>query len=299
MPAAKTEPEAQAPELIEHPNLTAALAAVQRELPQVRKGDKADVQTKSGPSYSYTYASLADISQQLLPLLGRHGLAWTCYTEYDEKDRFMLRGQLRHASGELQQSSWQLPNAGGPQAQGSAITYARRYLLLAASGVAPDDDDDGAAAQAASTTQQPRQQQSQGGAKRACARCGEVLTGSVQRTPQGFVHRDGCATEGVDADTGEVTGDTETAAEQPAEPAGAVAELYASAGPALVRLHQLTKGEQPYGKHYRQLQEDLGGQNPGDGASWAATETPIDVLSASVADLIDTVSELAAEQGTQ
>jgi len=37
-----------------------------------------------------------------------------------------------------------------PQAQGSAITYARRYVLTALVGVAPDDDD-GQSAQQAST----------------------------------------------------------------------------------------------------------------------------------------------------
>lgn len=295
MPPAKTQPEAAG--LTEHDNLTAALAAVQRELPQVSKGEKAEVQTKNGPSYSYRYASLAHLSAAILPLLGRHGLAWACRTEYDEQDRFMLRGQLRHTSGEVQESSWQLPTSGGPQAQGSAITYARRYLLLAATGVAPDDDDDGAAAQAASQQHAPQQARPAaqrggkgGGARPVCARCGQPLTGAAKRTDDGYVHRGGCpdAPKGVETDTD---------GEQQPVPEGAVAELYASAGPALARLHQLTGGKEPYPKHYRQLQEDLGGQNPGDGASWARTETPVDVLSASVADLIDEVAELLAERG--
>src|SRR5690606_21803603 len=45
------------------PNLAAALAAVQAQLPEIRKGETAVVPTKSGGKYTYSYANLADVSK--------------------------------------------------------------------------------------------------------------------------------------------------------------------------------------------------------------------------------------------
>jgi hypothetical protein len=126
------------------PSLAAALAAVQRRLPDVRKGETAHVRSDKG-SYSYRYATLPDITKAVLPLLGENGLAWvTRPTLVDE--RFVLVYELLHVSGEKVSGEYPLPTGGSPQALGSAITYARRYCLCAVTGVAADDDDDGAAA---------------------------------------------------------------------------------------------------------------------------------------------------------
>jgi hypothetical protein len=130
--------------MTEHENLTAALAAVQAALPKVRKADKADT-----GKYTYTYANLTDLSEALLPLLSEHGLAFVAIPHVGEHG-FVMDWQLRHVKGEALEGSWPLPKDGGPQVQGSALSYARRYCLMAVSGVAPDDDD-GAAAQKAAT----------------------------------------------------------------------------------------------------------------------------------------------------
>jgi hypothetical protein len=128
----------------EAPSLAAALAAVQRRLPDVRKAETAHVRSDKG-NYSYRYATLPDITKALLPLLGENGLAWVTRPTI-VGDRFVLVYELLHTSGEKVSGEYPLPTGGSPQALGSAITYARRYCLCAVTGVAADDDDDGAAA---------------------------------------------------------------------------------------------------------------------------------------------------------
>jgi hypothetical protein len=124
--------------------LAVALAKVQASLPKIAKNEKADT-----GKYVYTYASLADISEQVLPLLAKHGLSFACMPTLSEGGSFVLRYRLMHAEGEALEGEYPLPVQGGPQAQGSAITYARRYTLTALVGVAPEDDDGQAAQQAA------------------------------------------------------------------------------------------------------------------------------------------------------
>lgn len=65
----------------------------------------------------------------------------------------------------LKVGSYPVVMTGDPKANGSAVTYARRYSLFAALGIYPDPDDDGTAAQtqyvpqqAPQTTSQPQQQ---------------------------------------------------------------------------------------------------------------------------------------------
>lgn len=126
--------------MAEHANLAEALAAFQAELPGVGKGNTANVRSDKG-NYSYRYADLADISKTVLPLLGKHGLAFTARPTLDG-DRFVLEYQLIHAGGDALSGRYPLQN-GKPQEVGSAITYARRYALCAVTGIAADEDDDG------------------------------------------------------------------------------------------------------------------------------------------------------------
>ena len=131
-----------------------ALTEVQANLPPITKGETATVETKSGGSYTYTYADLADITAVVLPLLTKHDLAFTALPTAREDGTFVLAYQLLHSSGETLTGSYPLPLQGGMQAQGSAITYARRYCLCAVVGVALEDDD-GRAAQQASERPDP------------------------------------------------------------------------------------------------------------------------------------------------
>jgi hypothetical protein len=136
--------------MTDHPNLASALAAVQAELPKIAKGETADT-----GKYTYTYADLADISAAVLPLTGKHGLAFTACPTVTDAGAFVLRYKLKHTSGEEEGGDYPLSLQGGPQAQGSLITYARRYTLCAVVGVAPEDDD-GQAAQRASEQPAPK-----------------------------------------------------------------------------------------------------------------------------------------------
>lgn len=134
------------------PSLAAALAVLQTRLPRIAKSETAKVVSQKG-SYSYTYAGLADISAQVLPLLGAVGLSFTAKPTFDDNGRYVLACTLRHTSGDTDEGIYLLPTGGTPQSLGSAITYGRRYILCAMTGIAPDEDDDGASAEAAAASQ--------------------------------------------------------------------------------------------------------------------------------------------------
>ena len=128
-------------------NIAAALAAFQAEMPTVVKGNKAEVPTKSGGKYTYTYADLADVTEAAMPILSKNGLAFTTCPRLTERG-YELGGVLLHTSGEKLEGA--LPIAGAsPQEMGSSLTYMRRYLLGCMTGIVTDDDDDGHLAQAA------------------------------------------------------------------------------------------------------------------------------------------------------
>ncbi|MFV0432839.1 MAG: ERF family protein [Leucobacter sp.] len=124
-----------------HPSLTAALAAFQAEIPTVAKGNTATVNSQKG-SYGYDYADLSDVTGIVLPLLGKHGMAWLALPTLHPEHGFVLCYSLRHESGEEEAGIYPLPPASAPAQQlGAAITYARRYTLCSVTGVAPGGDD--------------------------------------------------------------------------------------------------------------------------------------------------------------
>lgn len=159
-------------EKVEHPSLAAALAAFQAEVPSVRKGNQAVVKTRGrdggqGGEYKYDYADLTDVTEKVLPALGRQGLSWSCRPTMSitqEGSAFVLEYALRHGpSGEADEGIYPLPDPtkSTPQELGGALTYARRYLLCAVTGVAPGGDDDDAhesEAQGKPASSPPRQQ---------------------------------------------------------------------------------------------------------------------------------------------
>lgn len=128
---------------VEHADLPTALAAFQAEVPTIRKGNEAKVASQKG-SFTYAYADLSDVTEKVMPLLGRHGLSFAV-TPTQTKRGFVLKYALRHESGGALRGTYPLPPATtAPQQLGSAITYARRYVLCAVTGVAPGGDDDDA-----------------------------------------------------------------------------------------------------------------------------------------------------------
>jgi hypothetical protein len=120
--------------------LAKALAAFQAEVPVVPKKQTAKIETGQGRNYSYTYADLATIAPVVMPLLAKHGLAFTTLPTAGERP--LLVAMLVHTSG--QYVTGELPITGRtPQEIGSSLTYGRRYLLGCLTGVVTDDDDDG------------------------------------------------------------------------------------------------------------------------------------------------------------
>jgi hypothetical protein len=118
--------------------LAEALAQLQTDLPHI---------VKTTDAQYGKYADLAGITKQIMPKLGALGLSFTARPTLTERG-FVLAYELRHISDdEGIGGEYPLPGMEkGPQALGSAITYARRYCLCAVTGVAPDADDDDAAA---------------------------------------------------------------------------------------------------------------------------------------------------------
>lgn len=131
--------------------LASALAELQTKLPKIGKAKTANTGT-----YSYAFADLAAVSAQVLPIMGKLGLSFTCRPTF-AGDRFVLAYRLWHTSGDMLEGEYPLPT-GTPQTVGSAITYGRRYVLCSITGIAPDDDDDGAAATAHADQQRATKQ---------------------------------------------------------------------------------------------------------------------------------------------
>lgn len=122
--------------------LVGALAKAQGSYEPIRKNRTVTVKMKSGGTYDFRYATLDAVLDATRTALAVNGLAITA-TISDK----LLTVLLMHESGEWLQSVAPLPMPGGDwQAYGSAITYARRYLISTMLGVSSESDDDGVAA---------------------------------------------------------------------------------------------------------------------------------------------------------
>ncbi len=146
------------------PNLAAALAKVQAELPKVERDRTVTVQQKNGDSYSYSYVTLANLSEAILPLLAKHGLSFAAMPGAGTDGKMCVAYHLMHESGEALSGEFPVSGDGGIQMIGGRITYARRYCLAAIVGVAADEDDearlseDGGPRTAQRAAAKPRQQ---------------------------------------------------------------------------------------------------------------------------------------------
>ncbi len=130
--------------------LAAALSKAQADITGALKDS-------SNPFFKSKYADLASCWDACRKQLAANNLAviQTVYVHW-EKDESVLATTLAHSSGEWIRS--ELPiraKDASPQAQGSAITYARRYALAAIVGLAQIDDD-AEAAQGRPFTNDPR-----------------------------------------------------------------------------------------------------------------------------------------------
>jgi len=102
-------------------NLAAALAKVQMNLPELERDRTVEVTQKSGGTYSYSYATLANLSKVALPLLAKHGLSFSSLPGTGSDGKMCLRYHLLHESGEQLSGEFPISGEGG-------IQIAQRFL---------------------------------------------------------------------------------------------------------------------------------------------------------------------------
>jgi hypothetical protein len=122
--------------------LAAALVKVQAELPEIERDRTVEVLKKDGGTYSYSYVTLATLTKAVMPLLAKHGLAFTAMPGTGADGKMCLRYHLLHESGERLTGEFPISGEGGIQMIGGRISYSRRYCLAALVGVAADEDDE-------------------------------------------------------------------------------------------------------------------------------------------------------------
>jgi len=99
---------------------------------------------KTNPHFRNKYASLDSILEGIKEPLKLAGLTFVQLPIEGGKLKTIL---IESESGESIESTMDILLAkNDPQAQGSALTYARRYALSAILGISTDEDDDGNAA---------------------------------------------------------------------------------------------------------------------------------------------------------
>ena len=117
-------------------NLTKAMFSFQTKVSSVKK-------TANNPHFKKNYADLTAILETINPILQECGLL---VTQHPNEDTLVT--VIYHAeSGEWMKSEQilRMKDLNNPQAQGSAITYARRYALASIFNLNQEDDDGNAA----------------------------------------------------------------------------------------------------------------------------------------------------------
>lgn len=116
--------------------ILAALAACQAACEAPKK-------TSTNPHFKSKFADLASVMAVLHEPLAANGLAIVQSPSLVDGKVVTVQTTLYHKSGEsLDCGTLSMPTERpGPQAVGSAITYARRYALMAVFGLAGEDDD--------------------------------------------------------------------------------------------------------------------------------------------------------------
>lgn len=119
-----------------------AITKFQKSMPKIQKDKTAKVPTKSGGSYEYKYADLSTIFDAIRGNLADCALS-VIQSPTSSSGEQALTTVISHNSGQWVEDTMKLSIVqDSPQGQGSAITYARRYMLCAMLGIVADDDTD-------------------------------------------------------------------------------------------------------------------------------------------------------------
>lgn len=111
----------------------AAFAAMAAEMPQVDKNGIVELVNKDGKRLgSYNFAKWDDMDTVIRPIMHRHGFALSFAGRVDGTKQVLV-GKLLHAAGHFEISERILIADPGPgrnnlQAEGSGLSYAKRYL---------------------------------------------------------------------------------------------------------------------------------------------------------------------------
>ena len=116
-------------------NIATALLNAQEEMSNPKKG-------ATNPFFKSKYADLNAIREAVIPTLNAHGISVLQPIVHLEGKNF-VKTILLHESGEFLESVTEIiyNKQNDAQAQGSGISYARRYALQSFVCVGADDDD--------------------------------------------------------------------------------------------------------------------------------------------------------------
>lgn len=122
-------------------NIATALVKAQSEMSNPKKGN-------TNPFFKSKYADLNAVREAVIPILNDNGISVLQPIVHKDGKNF-VNTILLHESGELMESFTEIvfSKQNDAQAQGSGITYARRYGLQSFVCVGADDDDGNKASQ--------------------------------------------------------------------------------------------------------------------------------------------------------
>lgn len=121
---------------------TEALAKFQEECPEIRKTKAVEFNGK----HAYDFAPLPDIERQIKHLMVKYGFTKSWKNSYPGGGKTRVTCVLTHIGGHSTETDMDVEpdKSGGKsaiQADGSAITFARRYTLTGALGISTADKD--------------------------------------------------------------------------------------------------------------------------------------------------------------
>lgn len=122
--------------------LAAALVATQAKIRNPQKDQSATIPTKAGGSFSFRFVSLAELLEQVRPVLAEHGISLHQELTSDQTGAVGVSTVLIHESGQwLRLGPLFIPAGTDPRDTGAAATTGRRYALMAALGITGDEED--------------------------------------------------------------------------------------------------------------------------------------------------------------
>jgi hypothetical protein len=121
-------------------NIYQKLIKVQQNAPKI-------IKDSDNPYFHSKYASLDSVLEPVIPLLNENSLFLTqLVTTKDNQPALCTKIIDIDTKEEISSTMYLMTKSSDPQAQGSSITYAKRYALQSMLGLQTGEDDDGNAA---------------------------------------------------------------------------------------------------------------------------------------------------------